>query len=114
MTNASRSSETEGENMFAAVEYAQRRRTKGAQTGLKSKPGVEERRRSVGILRHECGGRKNERVEWECDVERARCLVVCFAGAANAAAPRGVVYCISRERGVSRSREAGAVISGLY
>jgi hypothetical protein len=31
-------------------------------------------RRSVGILRHECGGRKNER--WEWDVEMARCLVL--------------------------------------
>jgi hypothetical protein len=38
------------------------------------KPGVEEQRRSVGILRDECGGRKNER--WECGVEMARCFVL--------------------------------------
>jgi len=58
---------------------------------------VERGRRSAGIPRYECGGRKNE--SWKCEGEgegeMARCFV--FAGAANAAAPRGVVDVVGGE-----------------
>ena len=56
---------------------------------------VERGRRSAGIPRYECGGRKNESWKCEGEGEMARCFV--FAGAANAAAPRGVVDVVGGE-----------------